>query len=157
MLAPSWVATSFANWQKGSDLDVAAVRIHQSIEGWNLQLKVSQDVEAHRLAPFIGLRIAISGIEPRTFFCSAHYRASGFRQDSSKANELNSGTSKTNHEPYHGPRWDLLERSRSPMYPSRFISTCQRQTVGKDQRKITTISRNPEETLERILVSPDVL
>jgi DNA replication regulator DPB11 len=44
-MAPSWIQNSHAKWLKGEELDLAS------------------EAETHKLKPFVGLRIAISGIE----------------------------------------------------------------------------------------------
>ena len=48
VMAPSWIQNGHARWLKGEELDLMS------------------EIEIHKLKPFLGLKIAISGIEPST-------------------------------------------------------------------------------------------
>ena len=48
VMAPSWIQNGHARWLKGEELDLTS------------------EIEIHKLKPFWGLKIAISGIEPST-------------------------------------------------------------------------------------------
>ncbi len=45
-MAPSWIQNGHARWLKGEELELKG------------------EMETHNLKPFVGLRVAISGIEP---------------------------------------------------------------------------------------------
>ena len=57
VMAPSWIQNGHAKWLKGEELDLEA------------------EMETHKLKPFVGLRIAISGIEPCPFLGVLGFRS----------------------------------------------------------------------------------
>lgn len=57
VLAPTWVEDAHRQWVSGAELDVPAVRFRR------VSSLTFQSIEAHRLLPFTGLKISISGID----------------------------------------------------------------------------------------------
>jgi hypothetical protein len=49
-MAPSWISSAHERWLGGEELDFAL------------------DMDGYRLQPFLGLKIALSGIEPRAYY-----------------------------------------------------------------------------------------